>query len=61
VAACTLIYVASASKNEKVKLLLEGGADTALKTLAGFTALELAANRACLKMLKAEDRQFQMA
>jgi len=55
------IYVASAGKNEKVKLLPEGRADPALETLGGFTALELAANRGCLIVLEAEKKQFQMA
>jgi hypothetical protein len=35
-----------------VKLLLAAGANTELMTLDDFTALELAANRECMKMLK---------
>ena len=50
--ATALIYCSSAGKTPLVKLLLEAGADTALMTLDDFTALELAANRDCLCLLK---------
>ncbi len=50
--ATALIYCASAGKTLLVRLLLEAGADTALTTLDDFTALELASNMACLKLLK---------
>ena len=50
--ATALIYCASAGKTPLVKLLLEAGANAALMTLDDFTALELAANRACMKLLK---------
>ncbi|MDO8988019.1 MAG: ankyrin repeat domain-containing protein [Sideroxyarcus sp.] len=51
--ATALIYCASAGKTPLVRLLLEAGADTGLMTLDDFTALELASNMACLKLLKA--------
>ncbi|BBE50990.1 hypothetical protein OYT1_ch1436 [Ferriphaselus amnicola] len=50
--ATALIYCSSAGKTPLVHLLLEAGADTALMTLDDFTALELAANRDCLRLLK---------
>lgn len=51
--ATALIYCASAGKTPMVRQLLDAGANTALMTLDDFTALELAGNQACLKMLKA--------
>jgi ankyrin repeat protein len=51
--ATALIYCASAGKTPLVWLLLEAGADPELMTLDDFTALELASNMACLKLLKA--------
>ena len=51
--ATALIYCASAGKTPLVKLLLDAGANAELKTLDDFTALELAANQQCLKLLKA--------
>jgi ankyrin repeat protein len=50
--ATALIYCASAGKTLLVGQLLEAGANTELMTLDDFTALELAANPACLKLLK---------
>ncbi|MFY9259999.1 MAG: ankyrin repeat domain-containing protein [Gallionella sp.] len=50
--ATALIYCASAGKTPLVRLLLDAGANTTLMTLDDFTALELAANRECMKMLK---------
>ena len=50
--ATALIYCASAGKTPLVRLLLDAGANTTLTTLDDFTALELAANRECMKMLK---------
>jgi ankyrin repeat protein len=50
--ATALIYCASAGKTAMVQLLLDAGADTALMTLDDFTALELASNPACLRLLK---------
>ena len=52
-AATALIYSASAGKAGMVRLLLEAGADPELKTLDDFTALDSAANRACLDLLRA--------
>jgi ankyrin repeat protein len=51
--ATALIYCASAGKSPLVRLLLEAGANPELMTLDDFTALELASNMACLKLLKA--------
>lgn len=50
--ATALIYCASAGKTPLVRLLLEAGANSVLMTLDDFTALELAANRECMKLLK---------
>lgn len=50
--ATALIYCASAGKTPLVQLLLTSGADPQLMTLDDFTALELAANPGCLKLLK---------
>jgi ankyrin repeat protein len=50
--ATALIYCASAGKAPLVKLLLEAGANTALMTHDDFTALELAADLSCLRLLK---------
>ena len=51
--ATALIYCASAGKTPLVRQLLAAGANAELMTLDDFTALELAANRACMQMLKA--------
>ncbi|MDD2929765.1 MAG: ankyrin repeat domain-containing protein [Sideroxydans sp.] len=50
--ATALIYCASAGKTPLVKLLLEAGANTELMTHDDFTALELAADLNCLRLLK---------
>lgn len=50
--ATALIYCASAGKTPLVRLLLDAGANARLMTLDDFTALELASNPACLKLLK---------
>lgn len=50
--ATALIYSASAGKAEVVELLLDAGADTSLMTLDDFTALELAANRKIMQLLR---------
>jgi ankyrin repeat protein len=50
--ATALIYCASAGKTALVQLLLDAGANRDLMTLDDFTALELAANYECLKLLK---------
>lgn len=51
--ATALIYCASAGKTPLVRQLLQAGANPELMTLDDFTALELSANRECLKLLKA--------
>jgi ankyrin repeat protein len=51
--ASALIYCASAGKTPLVRQLLDAGANTTLMTLDDFTALELAGNLDCLRMLKA--------
>ena len=50
--ATCLMYVASNSKPDLVKLLLENGANPALKNFDDFSALDLAASLACLKLLR---------
>jgi thiosulfate/3-mercaptopyruvate sulfurtransferase len=50
--ATALIYCASSGKTPLVRLLLDAGANAALMTLDDFTALELAANVHCMRMLK---------
>jgi ankyrin repeat protein len=50
--ATALIYCASAGKTQLVRLLLDAGANAALMTLDDFTALELATNIHCMRMLK---------
>jgi len=50
--ATCLMYVASNSKADLVQLLLENGANAKLKNFDDFSALDLAASLACLKLLK---------
>ncbi|MHB1677729.1 MAG: ankyrin repeat domain-containing protein [Sulfuriferula sp.] len=50
--ATCLMYAASASKTEVVAQLLKAGADTQLKSLDDFTALDVAGNLECLTMLR---------
>lgn len=50
--ATCLMYVSSNSKADLVKLLLDNGANTALKNFDDFTARDLAASVACLKLLR---------
>lgn len=50
--ASCLMYVASNSKPDLVRLLLENGADASLKNFDDFSALDLAASLACLKLLR---------
>lgn len=50
--ATALMYAASNGKPEWVKYLLEKGADSALKSLDDFTALELANTVEILRMLR---------
>ena len=51
--ATCLMYVASNSKSDLVQLLLERGAFPRLANHDDFTALDLAASLACLKLLRA--------
>lgn len=51
--ATVLMYASSAGKSAWVKFLLENHADVKLKSLDDFTALELAGNVACLRLLRA--------
>ncbi len=51
--ATTLMYAASAGKTEWVKYFLARGSDTSPTSLDGFTALDLASNVECLRLLKA--------
>ena len=51
--ATALIYCASAGKTAMVRQLLDAGATPGLMTMDDFTALELAANLECMRMLKA--------
>lgn len=50
--ATALIYAVSAGRTESVKCLLQAGADPKLTTLDDFSALDVAANREILKMLR---------
>ena len=50
--ATCLMYVASNSKPDLVKLMLDRGANPKLKNFDDFSALDLAASLACLKLLK---------
>ncbi|PQO45922.1 hypothetical protein C5Y93_11770 [Blastopirellula marina] len=51
--ATPLIFAASAGKTEVVQLLLQHGASTTPETLDGFAALDSAATRPILKLLRA--------
>lgn len=51
-AASTLMYASSAGKTEWVSYLLDMGAETHTETLDGFTALDLAANIDCLRLMR---------
>lgn len=50
--ATALIYCASTGKTALVRQLLDAGANDSLMTLDDFTALELAANLECMRVLK---------
>lgn len=50
--ASALMYVSSNSKPDLVKLLLEKGANAKLRNFDDFSALDLAASVACLKLLR---------
>ncbi len=51
--ATCLMYVSSNGKADLVELLLRYGANPKLKNFDDFTALDLAANRECLRLLRA--------
>jgi uncharacterized protein len=50
--ATCLMYVSSNSKPDLVRLLLDQGADPGLKNFDDFSALDLAASLACMKLLR---------
>lgn len=50
--ATCLMYAASAGKTEVVRTLLALGVDPTLRTQDDFTALDMAANRDCLQLLR---------
>ena len=50
--ASTLMYASSAGKTRWVSYLLDMGADTRAETLDGFSALDLAANIDCLRLMR---------
>jgi ankyrin repeat protein len=54
--ATALMYAASSGKTEWVRYLLDKSADVKAETLDGFNALELAANVACLRLLRASKK-----
>ncbi|WP_206046782.1 ankyrin repeat domain-containing protein [Mangrovimicrobium sediminis] len=51
--ATALMYAASAGKTQWVKYFLERGADTGRRSLDDFSALDLASNIECLRLLRA--------
>lgn len=55
--ATCLMYAASAGKTSVVEHLLELGADRSLLSLDDFSALDMAANRECLDLLRAPRKQ----
>jgi ankyrin repeat protein len=52
-----LMYAASSGKTAVVARLLEAGADTGLQNQDDFTALDMAANLACLQLLRTAIRR----
>ncbi|MHB8883562.1 MAG: ankyrin repeat domain-containing protein [Methylovirgula sp.] len=55
-----LMYAASASKAKALKVLLEAGADLTYEN-DGFSALDMAASRECLDLLRAAQRRAKAA
>lgn len=55
--ATALMYAASSGKAEVVSTLLSLGADPHLQTQDGFSALDMAATRECLQLLRAATRR----
>ncbi|MGQ0597475.1 ankyrin repeat domain-containing protein [Aquabacterium sp.] len=54
--ATSLMYAASSSKPDIVRVLLALGADPLIQTQDDFSALDMAANLACLQLLRAATR-----
>ena len=54
--ATSLMYAASSGKTAVVERLLAAGADPGIESLDDFTALDMAANLDCLKLLRAATR-----
>ena len=50
--ATSLMYASSSGKAEVLRELLALGADASLRTQDGFSALDMAANMACLNLLR---------
>lgn len=61
VQATALMYAASAGKPVVLATLLALGADTTLQSQDGFTALDMAASRECLQLLRAATRSTRPA
>ena len=55
--ATCLMYAASSGKDEIVAKLLQAGVDSGLKTLDDFTALDMAASLASLRLLRTAERR----
>jgi thiosulfate/3-mercaptopyruvate sulfurtransferase len=55
--ATALMYAASSGRTEVVAHLLARGADIALETLDGFSAMDMAANIDCLNLLRAAHKK----
>lgn len=59
--ATTLMYAASSGRAWAVDRLLAAGANTALETLDGFTALDVASTAECLNLLRKPTRKLVAA
>lgn len=57
--ATVLIYAASSGKQRVVEQLLQAGANPNIATQDDFTALDLAANRECLRLMKQAVAQYR--
>ncbi len=57
--ATVLIYAASSGKQRVVEQLLQAGANPNITTQDDFTALDLAANRECLRLMKQAVTQYR--
>lgn len=58
--ATALIYSASSGKSAVVAELINNGANIQLQTQDDFSALDLAANRQCLQLLRAQELKNQL-